>query len=227
MIIDTNQICTAKLLALKAAGVTTIGRYLNRLDPKGVKVIQPDEARAFAAAGMQLFLIFEIGGKPSGAAQGELDRKWCEDYLAKIGMDQSGVSIANTVDYDAQANDMPGIEDYFGAFQSKAYRVMGYGSGFVCGQLFAKKLIALRWIAESRGFTGTKEALAAGDYDLVQSISPALDGIDVDVNAPRFPSTDFGARVPFAASPSIVPPVATLPSAQHETFVQRLREIFS
>ena len=202
MIIDTNADVTAKLPELMAAakGDLTIGRYLDRLMPNNPKVIKPAEARAIAAAGAGLFLIYEIGGKPSGSAQGDLDRRWCEAYLPTIGA-PSTAAIYNTVDYDAPASDMASIIAYFAAFQSSHYRNGGYGSGFVLSDLFGAKVIELRWLACSRGFTGTKEALAGGAYDLAQSLSPKIAGLDVDTNYLLKPGSDFGAFVPFAPPP--------------------------
>src|SRR4029077_21213702 len=84
-IIDTNHDVTAKPLALQAAGITTIGRYLNRLDPGEEKVIKPAEANAIAATGLRLFLIFEIGGRPSGGPQGDLDGRGGARYSPTVG----------------------------------------------------------------------------------------------------------------------------------------------
>jgi len=229
IIIDTNVVLTAKLPALKALanGDLIGGRYLDRLDVNNPKVIKPAEARAFAAAGVPLFLIYEIGGKPSGAPQGQLDREWCESYLPTIGM-PSDSAIYSAIDYDAPAADMPGIVAYHKAFQSQRYRSGGYGSGYTLSQLTANGVITLRWIAESTGFSGTKEATLAGQYDLLQMISPPIDGVDVDVSRVRVPGFDFGARVPFAVAPPIAPiAAAPMTPAEHEGFLAKLREIIT
>lgn len=227
MIIDTNVDVTAKLPALKALGVTDIGRYGDRLAPGNSKVVNAEEAKAFAAVGMRLFLIYEIGGRPTGEWQGQADRQWCESWLPMIGM-PSDSGVYNTVDYDAPAADLPGIVAYFKAFQSQRYRSGGYGSGYTLSQLSANNAISLRWLSCSTGFAGTKEATLAGHYDLIQSLSPTLDGVDVDVNRLRVPGFDFGARVPFAATPPVAPIAsAPLTPAEHEGFIARLREIFA
>src|SRR5580704_4414604 len=133
-IIDTNRDVTAWLPALKAAGVTAIGRYLNRLDPGEEKVVKPTEARAIAACGLRLFLIFEIGGRPNGGAQGHLDGRWSAKYMAEVGA-PAGAAIYYAVDYDAQADDMPGIlaafETFHAAVAAAGYRAGVYGSGDV------------------------------------------------------------------------------------------------
>lgn len=228
LIIDTNVDCTNEYPSLMALGVTETIRYGDRLAPNNPKVFNPREARAAADAGMRIGLVYEIGGHPSGASQGQIDREWCEAWLPTIGMAQPGVSIFNTVDYDAQAADTPGIVAYFKAFLSTKYRSGGYGSGYALSQLTAANAISLRWLSCSTGFTGTKEATLAGQYDLIQSLSPKLAGVDVDVNRLRVPGFDFGARVPFAATaPVVTAPAVELTPEQHEGFLAKLAELFA
>lgn len=226
IIIDTPVVVTEKLPALKAAGVGAIGRYLNRRNPHEAKVIQPAEARAFAAIGMPLFPIYEFDGRPSGAAEGAADAAYCKAVLPALGMPDDAAIYA-TVDYDAAPVDLPGILAYFRAFRAPGvYRTGGYGSGYVCGQLLAGLAIdRLRWLACSGGYRGSREALAAGDYEMAQHLAPKLDGLDVDVSVLRSPGLDFGARVPFAPTPAPAPVAQAAPP--HPSLLDRLREIFA
>jgi hypothetical protein len=229
LIVDTDVRLNAdKLSALKnSCSVTAVGRYLDRLDPLTPKVIDLAEAEDFAKVGMPMFPIFEIGGRPAGAAQGQADAQWVKSYLPTIGM-PNDTCVANAVDFDAQATDMPPIMYYFASWSPTLapYRSGGYGSGFVLGQLATARTIVMRWISCSPGFAGTHAALAAGAYDMEQFLSPALDGIDVDVNRLRVPGYDFGARVPFAPA-HVAPVVAATPApSELAAIVARIREIF-
>ncbi len=228
IIIDTPIDVSGKLAALKAAagGALIVGRYLNRRDPSEPKVIKPNEARAFAMAEVPLFLIYEFDGKPSGTLTGQQDGAWCKAYVATLGL-PADVPIFYTVDYDAPPVALPGILAAFRGFaMASGHPLGGYGSGYVTGRLFDEHAIAHRWLACSGGYLGTKAALAAGNFELAQTLSKPIDGVDVDLNRTRVLGLDFGARVPFAASPAPAAIAAAAP-ATHETFLQRLREIFA
>ena len=74
-----------------------------------------------------------------------------------------------------------------------AYRVGAYGSGFVCTSLTDKNLIELTWLAMSRGFRGTKDALDEGRYQLCQKAPPKnLCGLGVDYNEKNPEISEFG-----------------------------------
>jgi hypothetical protein len=198
-IIDTNCDVTAQLPALNAAGVTAIGRYLNRLDPGEEKVVKPDEARAIAAAGLRLFLVFEIGGRPNGSAQGHLDGRWSAKYMRTIGA-PAGAAIYYAVDYDAQADNMPGILAAFATFHAAVvdagYRVGVYGSGAVCTAVTAAGFATLSWLSGSVDWSGSQSYAASRQWALLQYTPQTLCGIDCDTDVAN---GDFGAFTPFAA----------------------------
>lgn len=198
-IIDTNHDVTAQLPALQAVGVTTIGRYLNRLDPSEEKVIKTAEARAIAAAGLRLFLIFEIGGRPSGSAQGDLDGRWSATYMPTVGA-PAGAAIYYAVDYDAQAEDMPGILAAFETFHASVvaagYRVGVYGSGDVCTAVTAASFATLPMLSCSVDWSGSQLYAASRQWVLLQHTPQTLCGIDCDTD---IANGDFGDFVPFAA----------------------------
>jgi hypothetical protein len=198
-IIDTNRDVTAWLPALKAAGVTAIGRYLNRLDPGEEKVVKPTEARAIAACGLRLFLIFEIGGRPNGSTQGHLDGRWSAKYMAEVGA-PAGAAIYYAVDYDAQADDMPGIlaafETFHAAVAAAGYRAGVYGSGDVCTAVTAAGFATLPMLSCSSDWSGSPSYAASRKWVLLQHLPQTLCGVDCDADVAN---GDFGAFTPFAA----------------------------
>lgn len=202
MIFDTNNRVTPRLPALKAAGTETIIRYLACQTHDPDKVVTPDEARAIAAAGIKLGLVYEVSGQPSGDIIGKRDGDWAACHAPQVGAPTDGsVIIWYAVDYDPPAGDMPGIEAAFAAFNSAvapAFRVGCYGSGACCDALFAKGLITARWITQSMGFTGSRAAIAAKRYELLQQLPKKICGLDTDPDVKLTPGTDIGDFVPFA-----------------------------
>jgi hypothetical protein len=201
-VIDTDCDVTDELPALRAAGVTTIGRYLDRLGPDEEKVVKPAEARAIAAAGLRLFLVFEIGGRPSGGAQGHLDGRWSARYMPTIGA-PAGAAVYYAVDYDAQADDMPGILSAFATFHAgvvaAGYRVGVYGSGDVCAAVTAARFATLSWLSGSVDWSGSQSYAASRQWALLQHTPQTLCGIGCD---PDVANGDFGDFVPFSAPPA-------------------------
>jgi hypothetical protein len=209
-IIDTDvPLTAAKLAQLKAQGIVSIGRYLNRRNPSGDKVIKPAEARLFQACGMRLFLIYEFDGKPSGPAVGAADGAWSAAYAPTVGAPTDGSAfIAYTVDYDAPEADMPGIKAAFTEFSAAIkpkFTTWAYASGAVNASLLAAKLITGRWLTCSSGFRGSKQALAAGDYEMRQAIPQEIAGLDTDPDSTHVANMMIGF-VPFASATSVDAP---------------------
>lgn len=202
MIIDTNRNTFTRLAQLKAAGVTTIIRYIAAGLTGDEKVIKAGEAKAIAEAGLRLGLVYEIGGKPFGSQIGQRDGTFVHFYAPTVGA-PDGAIIWYAVDYDAGPNDMSGIIEAFTAFKaavSPKFRVGCYGSGLVCRELKAAGLIEARWLTDSLGFSGTRDAIAAGDYEMVQALPHDIAGMDADANRLREPGIDIGDFVPFATA---------------------------
>lgn len=207
-IIDTDEPVSATQAArLKTQGIDCVGRYLNRHNPNGSKVIKPAEARVFAAAGLRLFLIYEFDGHPSGSGQGAFDGEYCAEYAPTIGAPADGSAvIAYTVDYDAPESHMPGITAAFQAFGRALlpkFQVGAYASGAVCAELYAAKLITFRWLTMSGGFRGSREALAAGAYEMRQYLPREISGLDTDPDDTHVANAPVGF-IPFAAPESAV-----------------------
>jgi Domain of unknown function (DUF1906) len=208
-IIDTPQKTTAKLTCLKSKGVTTVIRYYNFRNSQQLpdKRMELPEAQALAANGIQIAVVFQQGQNNALAfsnAQGfKAGVAAFQQARNKIGQ-PAGSGIYFSVDFDASTTEtnqriVPFFQGVRRAFAQESgggpsYRVGVYGSGLVSGILTAKGLIELTWLAMSRGFRGTKEAIQAGQFHLNQ-VPPErrLCGLDVDFSDPNPARPDFGA----------------------------------
>lgn len=204
-VLDTNRNTFGHYDALKAAGVKTVIRYIAAGLEHEEKVIKPGEAKAIADAGLRLGLVYEIGGKPSGAAVGQRDGAYARAYAPKVGAPTDGsVIIWYTVDYDARPADLPGIRAAFQAFKAalgNEFRVGAYASGFICDELYDDSLCDARWLTDSGGFRGTKDSRAGGRYELMQALPTRIAGLDTDPDARHLGvngvAADIGDFVPF------------------------------
>lgn len=208
-IIDTPWNTTSKLAALAANGVTTIIRYYNfsnsqRLPEKRLSLA---EAQAISAQGMTIAVVFQQG--QSGAADFteikgyEAGRRAYRYALNDIGQ-PAGSGIYFSVDFDASPSQIKNaVSPFFQGIQrafdevsggQPIYRVGVYGSGATAAALTRAKLASLVWLAMSRGFRGTREALEKGNYHLEQRAPEAvLCGLGVDYDYANPANPDFGA----------------------------------
>src|SRR5574343_661420 len=208
-IIDTPWNTTSKLPALAAQGVTTIIRYYNFSNSSRLpeKCLTLAEAQAISAQGMSVGVVFQQG--QSGAddcteIKGyEAGRRAYRYAFNDIGQ-PPGTGIYLTVDFDASASDIKNhVQPFFSgikrAFEEVSlgaphYRIGVYGSGATASALLKAKLVELVWLAMSRGFRGTREALAKGSYHLEQRAPEAvLCGLGVDYDYANPAKPDFGA----------------------------------
>jgi hypothetical protein len=197
-IIDTDRDVTDQVQELKAVGIASIGRYLDCVDPDEAKVVKPDEALAIAGARLRLFLIYEIGGTPSGSEQGNQDGVWTADYMPTVGA-PPGAAVYYAVDYDAQAADMPGILQAFQAFQAPVvaagFRVGVYGSGDVCSAVISAGYATLSMLSCSTGWSGYDSYKASNQWALLQCLSQPIRDVPCDTDVAN---GDFGDFLPFA-----------------------------
>lgn len=205
MIIDTNIDTTPHLPYLKAAGVTTIIRYLSPINPAGAKCIKPPEAHAIAEIGLRLGLVcegwgdFAHGGISAGA--GARDGAWCAEYAPTIGAPESA-AIFYAVDVDANPAQITKLVlPYFAAINQAhsgaavKFRWGSYGSGAVNTAVASD----LPWLSCSLGWSGSRAYLAAKKWVLSQHPPHAVAGIDCDANDAN---GDFGDFVPFVVVPT-------------------------
>lgn len=208
-IIDTPANTTSKLGCLKTKGVTTVIRYYNFRNSQQLpdKRLDPPEAQALAASGLQIAVVFQQGQNSASAfsdAQGFKAGLAAFRHARDKIRQPTGSGIYFSVDFDASTSEVnqrvvPYFQGVRRAFSQESnggpsYRVGVYGSGLVSTLLTARGLIELTWLAMSRGFRGTKEALQAGAFHLSQ-VPPekVLCGLDVDFNEPNPARPDFGA----------------------------------
>jgi hypothetical protein len=246
--IDTNHNVTNHLSALKAAGIETIIRYDNRLNPAGEKQIKPAEARAIAAAGMRLGIVYEGAGDQSGQfsdAIGYLDAKYARDQAGKRGQPDGSAEFF-AVDFDANAlqirlNVIPYFQGVRRAFAEDnglpKLRVGVYGSGLSCRSVAEAGLAELAWVSCSTGWTESHVFLASGKWNLRQHVPQIISGLDTDPNDINPDRSDIGDFVPFggvavasdgpaATPPSVAPPTPKPPPAStamignHTSWVQ-------
>ena len=195
-IIDTPFNTTSKISCLVSQGVRTVVRYYNFSNSLNFpeKCLQLAEARALSAHGLQTAVVFQQRKNQvtdftelKGVAAGRRAYRHAQDRIGQ----PNGSAIYFAVDFDASRDEtMNNVVSYFEglkrAFLEESggrpeYRTGAYGSGFVCAALREKGLIEFTWLAMSRGFRGTREALTAGEFHLAQRAPAAtLCGLGVD-----------------------------------------------
>jgi len=211
VIIDTADTTTAKLTQLKNRGVTAIIRYDHRA-ANSFKQIHPAEARAIAAAGMQLGIVYEgPGSTPSyfTKAHGVADASYSLEQAPLRGQPK-GSAVYFAVDFDPTLTQIRnGIVPYFEGveqvFAGEGYRVGAYCSGLCAFHLKAIWPDILIWLTCSLGFAGTRAALTTKDFDLFQgTFNPlahgcdkTLAGLSVDFDSPKTADHDWGAFIPW------------------------------
>ena len=226
-IIDTPWYAGAKAAQLKQAGIGTVIRYYNFQNSSALpqKRLTLAEAEELCAAGLQLGAVFQQRqnqladfSKAKGMRAG---RKVFQIATDEIGQPE-GTGIYFSVDYDATETEIASaIQPYFeGVREGMAaegdgevrFRIGAYGSGLFNGILREAGLIELCWLSMSRGFTGTRAAIAAGDYDLNQ-IPPAISllGLGIDYDEPNPSRPDFGA---FTIEPHAAPEAMPVPPGE-------------
>jgi len=218
-IIDTTSNTRSSISCLLSQGVQTVIRYYNFSNSSTFpeKRLELAEAEILTANGLRIGVVFQQRqdratdfGQSNGIAAGRRAYRHAKDNIGQ----PAGSGIYFSVDFDARADEIrDAIVPYFGAVKQAfteesggvpEYRIGAYGSGLVCKTLTAAGLIELTWLAMSRGFQGTREALAAGEFHLSQR-SPAttLCGLGVDFNDNNPARPDFGG---FRLETVVVPP---------------------
>ncbi|WHZ29375.1 MAG: hypothetical protein OJF51_004177 [Nitrospira sp.] len=219
LIIDTSRNTTGKLSCLVAHDVKTIIRYYNFSNSQKFpdKCLTLAEAQAISAQGMNIAVVFqqrqdraedfsEIKGYEAG-------RRAYRYALNDIDQPE-GSGIYFGVDFDATDDEIkrcviPYFQGVHRAFNEVSgdqptYRVGVYGSGATSGALVKKKLCSLVWLAMSRGYRGTQDAINNGAYHLAQQApEKTVCQLDIDYNSVNPEKTDFGSFVvPYEESPA-------------------------
>jgi hypothetical protein len=240
-IIDTPFNTKSKISCLSSQGVQTVIRYYNFSNSQSFpeKRLELAEAQTLASHGMRIAVVFQQRqnqiadfSESKGLAAGRRAYRHAHDNIGQ----PAGSGIYFSVDFDASASEIVNnVAPYFkgikAAFAEESggrseYRTGAYGSGLVCTTLTEKGLLDLSWLAMSRGFRGTQEALNAGEFHLAQRAPAAtLCGLGVDFNDSNPDRPDFGAFTVDDDVPVNVP-VATV-GEKHKVVARnglRLRE---
>lgn len=241
LIFDTPNNITSKIPALlKIAPKITVIRYIAPGSANAWKVITPTEARAIASynGAVQLGLVYETNGRPRGSAVGEADGRAAQAAIQALGA-PPGAFVAYTSDEDAPSN-INALGDAFQAFFGQLKSPEGkplvhrvcYGAGATCDYLVKRGLIdpTGRWITQSLGFSGTRQDIAAGDWDLRQLLPSTLAGLDADKNLQRVDTQDLGFFVPWggvAKTPPLVMSPVVYPSTATPEDVEALQTLLN
>lgn len=218
-IIDTDRPTQAWLQRFKAAGVECPIRYMTRSG--GEKCISVAEAKAIAAAGMRLALVFEEWGGAGDFEHGDITvasgraHALAAINIAKAAGAPDGVILWFAIDTDC------GNENYVGIVRGYArsikatlgdkFRFGLYASGLVCRRLREDGLVENGgWLTQSMGFAESRAYRASGKAAIVQGLEVRLPGIPFTVDPDEANGDDWGAFVPFAAA---APITGTSPSA--------------
>lgn len=181
--VDANTVLTNYAGCLAGAGIRFAGRYYKDSDT----CLTKPEAEALSRAGLWIVSIWEHGFPTQvgyfGRSRGLQDGHVSAIRALDAGQPQ-GTAIYYTVDYDADANDLPEIGQYFRAIGGigSGYAVGVYGSGLVCNHLRATGLAEKSWLAAPLGWRGSEY----DGWDIRQTaVDRRLCGVSVDLDESR------------------------------------------
>lgn len=211
-VIDTNRNLTPAIIQrLKAEGVKTVIGYLTT-NTSGEKIIQPQEARDLAAAGLKLGLVFEVWGGVNNFSHGDINRNtgaihaaFANRWAPLLGAPMGAV-IWFAIDTDAttgQINNLvvPYFESVRAALDRK-YIVGVYGSGAVCKAVLDHGSASVAWLSNAMGWLGSRDFKAGNQWTLLQGLPKIVGGIDTDPNTINGSHPDIGDFVPWGGSQS-------------------------
>lgn len=201
-IIDTPYSVKARARALAASGTRCVIRYYNRKNSQTFpdKCLTRDEAEAIAEAGLSIAVVFQQNHRQLSDFSSDnatADATRALECAAAIGQPEKS-AIYVSVDHDFyRPSELSVIKDYFGHFakavHAGGYQTGVYGSGTVAKQLKTAGLVDYVWLARALGWSGSRDALQAGSYDLYQdAVDLKIDGLDCDSNITRPGQPDFG-----------------------------------
>lgn len=210
-IIDTPYSVKTRAKALAAGGTRCVIRYYNRKNSQTFpdKCLTRNEAEAISEAGMSMAVVFQQNHRQLSDFSSDnavADAKRALECAAAVGQPKE-TAIYVSVDHDFyRTGELATIEAYFrhvgNTLRKAGYKIGVYGSGTVGAQLKAAGLVDYRWLARALGWSGSRDALRAGSYDLYQdAVDLKLDGLDCDSNITRPGYPDFGQFTLSALAP--------------------------
>lgn len=211
-IIDTPWCTTSIIPCLVNNGIETVIRYYgvdSNVHPE--KVLRLTEAEALSNAGLNIGVVFEMMNNAPKYFSYDLGLEHAKMafQLARNINQPFGSAIYFAVDFDASAADInnniiphfKGIHDGLSEASNngQSYKVGIYGSGLVINTVKE----SYRWLSESMGWSGSKDALNNGEYELYQG--PGMSGFcfddanKFDIDTKKTDTTDIGT---FSLNPS-------------------------
>lgn len=210
--VDTSAIVTTEFLdKMREVGVKTIARYYDYPNETiGGKRLRAEELPLIASYGMSVVVVFQHNNnKPETfndwANRGPADAREALKLAAQFNQPPNG-AIFFGVDGDFVGNGaIFHTDDVIGYFEEVnrvfdeagvSYPVGVYGSGETCITLISEGLAGFCWLSHSHGFSGTKEILAEGLFDVEQFLHGTCGGRAVDFNKVRDGVDAFGQWTP-------------------------------
>ncbi len=205
-IIDVAQTVGNFAEQLANAGVKTVIRYYNHRNSAQLptKALTRDELDQLHGAGLSVAVVFQQRGGAGGnladfsAANGERDARRALQLAQAMGQ-PDGTAIYFGVDHDFfRSSELTQIQAYFSAVRNTIngkFRVGCYGSGKVGNTLRNAGTAELVWLAAARGWSGTRDALASGQWVLDQrflEMRSEIGGFIYDGNVFNPAAANFG-----------------------------------
>jgi uncharacterized protein (TIGR02594 family) len=178
-IIDVAQNVEAFAEQLANAGAKTVIRYYNHSNSQHLptKALTRSELDRLHGAGLSVAVVFQQRGGAGGNLRDFSQASGVRDTRRALALAQAmaqpqGSAIYFGVDHDFfRPSELGPIKDYFAAARQTIagkYRIGCYGSGTVGNVLRSAGSVELVWLAAARGWSGTRDALAAGQWTLDQ-----------------------------------------------------------
>ena len=180
---DTPAHVTKFLACLRADRYNFVCRYYNVNNQ--AKNLTLAEAVAISSAGLGIVAVWENGFPTSAAyfsyAKGIFDGTSAYHYAQNEIRQPGGTPIYFAVDFDATQTNIKhviseyfqGVNDAFNNISSNqpVYNVGVYGSGMVCSAMLASNFATYSWLAQSRGWGGSKTFTG---YNIKQSMQVVI-----------------------------------------------------
>jgi hypothetical protein len=200
-VIDLDFDVSPYLAQLKAAGVTTIGRYYDRAYGTGIgekcyhhpqKTLTKAELTAIENAGMSVYVIFQHCnnscanfdmGNPATAGKGRKDALAAVDLARELGQ-PADTPIYFGIDFDPYpgsdckvpaARIWPSVEAYFDqvneVLAGTGWHAGVYGAGVTLQRLKDSGRAKFFWLSTSLGHSGSPQFFNSGQWHLFQNVT--------------------------------------------------------
>lgn len=143
-----------------------------------------------------VWLIFEDGGKPRGAAVGSANAIAARRWISDLSMPVGGL-ITYTSDEDGPVLPvLAATKAFFDGLRLPDGSLIPtpglYASGTVAAAAFDQGIIKVRYPTMSLGFSGTRQAIRTGAFEIDQILDVTYAGKDVDPDVLREGLTPWG-----------------------------------